>query len=69
MCRLFAYISPTEPCLLSDVLISPPNSLTKQIHDHYLPGLLPHHPENLHDADNLLRARNSLYNLDGFGMV
>lgn len=43
MCRWFAYISPTEPCLLADVLISPPHGLTKQVSSHYLPYLSSHH--------------------------
>jgi glutamine amidotransferase len=37
MCRWFAYISPTEPCLLEDVLVTPKHSLAKQVHEHYLP--------------------------------
>ncbi|KAB8360928.1 hypothetical protein FH972_024660 [Carpinus fangiana] len=70
MCRWFAYISPTEPCLLSDVLITPNNSLSHQVSEHYLPGLLPHGQEHeLDDSkDKLLRARNSLLNMDGMGI-
>lgn len=33
----FAYISPTEPCLLEDVLVTPKHSLANQVHEHYLP--------------------------------
>ena len=69
MCRWFAYISPTEPCLLEDVLITPKNSLSRQVHSHYLPGLIPHDPDKLQDADHLLTARNSLYNIDGLGVA
>ncbi|KAJ9663329.1 hypothetical protein H2198_000846 [Neophaeococcomyces mojaviensis] len=68
MCRWFAYISPTEPCLLEDILITPNHSLVKQVHDHYLPGLIAHHPSDLtHDV--LLQARNSVYNIDGLGVA
>ncbi|KAF4555204.1 Glutamine amidotransferase domain-containing protein [Elsinoe fawcettii] len=42
MCRWIAYISPTEPCLLSDVLITPAHALTKQVSTHYLPYLIHH---------------------------
>lgn len=68
MCRWFAYISPTEPCLLEDVLIRPKNSLVKQVHEHYLPGLVAHHPKDLSD-DALIRARNSVNNIDGLGVA
>ncbi|KAF2501317.1 N-terminal nucleophile aminohydrolase [Lophium mytilinum] len=71
MCRWFAYISPEEPCLLSDVLITPANSISKQCSEHYLPQLLPHGEEKeLDDApDKLLRMRNSLLNMDGLGVA
>ena len=71
MCRWFAYISPTEPCLLSDVLINPANGISKQCSEHYLPGLLPHEKEkDLDDSsDELLRMRNSLLNMDGLGIA
>lgn len=70
MCRWFAYISPEEPCLLSDVLITPANSIAKQCSEHYLPDLLPHGEEtDLEDAkDGLLKMRNSLLNMDGLGI-
>ncbi|GAM83953.1 hypothetical protein ANO11243_019430 [Dothideomycetidae sp. 11243] len=42
MCRWFAYISPDEPCLVSDVLITPPHGLTQQVSSHYLPYLTQH---------------------------
>jgi glutamine amidotransferase len=71
MCRWFAYVSPEEPCLLSDVLITPANSLSKQCSEHYLPGLLPHGDDrNLHDApDKMIRYRNALLNMDGLGIA
>ncbi|KAF2472784.1 N-terminal nucleophile aminohydrolase [Lindgomyces ingoldianus] len=71
MCRWFAYISPIEPCLLSDVLITPANSISKQCSEHYLPGLLPHKKEKEldHSSDALLRMRNSLLNMDGLGVA
>jgi glutamine amidotransferase len=69
MCRWFAYISSTEPCLLEDVLVAPKNSLTHQVHDHYLPQLIAHDPQDLHSADHLTTARNSLYNIDGLGVA
>ncbi|KAF2127624.1 N-terminal nucleophile aminohydrolase [Dothidotthia symphoricarpi CBS 119687] len=71
MCRWFAYISPKEPCLLSDVLITPANSISKQCSEHYLPKLLPHGDDkDLNDAsDELLRIRNSLLNMDGLGVA
>lgn len=62
MCRWFAYISPEEPCLLSDVLIDPANAISKQCSEHYLPQLLPHGEEKELDdvPDQLLRMRNSM---------
>ncbi|CAO2653766.1 Nn.00g031770.m01.CDS01 [Neocucurbitaria sp. VM-36] len=71
MCRWFAYISPTEPCLLSDVLITPANSISKQCSEHYLPKLLPHDKDKDldHTSDELLRMRNSLLNMDGLGLA
>lgn len=71
MCRWFAYISPTEPALLADVLVTPANAITKQCSEHYLPYLLPHGGEHkLEDAkDALLKLRNSLLNMDGLGIA
>lgn len=71
MCRWFAYISPSEPTLLADVLITPANAITKQVSEHYLPDLLPRGEEKeLDDApDELLRMRNSLLNMDGLGVA
>lgn len=69
MCRWFAYISPTEPCLLEDVLITPKNSLVKQVHEHFLPGLIAHNPKDLGSGDQLIRARNSAINIDGLGVT
>ncbi|KIW08774.1 hypothetical protein, variant [Verruconis gallopava] len=70
MCRWFAYISPEEPCLLADVLITPANSISKQCSEHYLPGLLPHGKETdlERTKDQLLKMRNSLLNMDGLGI-
>lgn len=67
MCRWFAYVSEKEHCLLEDVLITPKHSLCQQVHEHFLPGLLPHDPENL-NQDKLIAARNSLFNIDGLGV-
>lgn len=71
MCRWFAYISPIEPCLLSDVLITPANSISKQCSEHYLPKLLPHGEDKEldHTSDELLRMRNALLNMDGLGVA
>jgi glutamine amidotransferase len=71
MCRWFAYVSEEEPCLLSDVLITPSNSISKQVSEHYLPGLLPHdNDRNLHDSPNkMIRWRNALLNMDGLGIA
>jgi glutamine amidotransferase len=71
MCRWFAYMSPEEPCLLSDVLINPANAISKQCSEHYLPKLLPHGDEtDLHDTpDRLVKMRNSLLNMDGLGVA
>ncbi|PVH91851.1 N-terminal nucleophile aminohydrolase [Periconia macrospinosa] len=71
MCRWFAYISPTEPCLLSNVLIDPANSISRQCSKHYLPYLLPHDSDHDLDqhSDPLVRMRNSLLNMDGLGIA
>jgi glutamine amidotransferase len=71
MCRWFAYISPAEPTLLADVLLTPANAITKQCSEHYLPYLLPHGKDkDLRDSkDRLLRIRNSLINMDGVGVA
>lgn len=68
MCRWFAYISATEPCLLEDVLITPKHSLVKQVSDHFLPGLVPQDPNN-YEIDPIVRARNSFVNIDGLGVA
>jgi glutamine amidotransferase len=68
MCRWFAYISATEPCLLEDVLITPKHSLVKQVSEHYLPGLTLQDPHNYY-RDPLVAARNSFVNIDGFGVA
>ena len=68
MCRWFAYLSPTEECLLEDVLITPQHALSKQVHDHYLPKLFSHMPGE-HTTKQEISLRNRLFNVDGFGMV
>ncbi|KAH6671768.1 nucleophile aminohydrolase [Halenospora varia] len=71
MCRWFAYISATEPCLLEDVLVTPAHALSKQVNEHYLPKLLSHdpavHAEYTTEAE--ITTRNRLFNVDGFGMA
>ncbi|KAH0046878.1 N-terminal nucleophile aminohydrolase, partial [Aureobasidium melanogenum] len=67
-CSWFAYISPTEPCLLSDVLITPKHSLTNQVNDHYLPGLIAHLPNKI-TAEHEANARNRVLNADGLGIA
>jgi len=70
MCRWFAYISSTEPCLLEDVLITPAHSLTKQVHEHYLPYLFHHNRASLEfTTKQEIATRNLLFNTDGFGMT
>lgn len=71
MCRWFAFLAPEEPCLVSDVLVTPANSISRQVSKHYLPYLLPHkRDKDLHRSkDALLRARNALLNMDGMGMA
>ena len=61
-------LSPTEPCLLEDVLITPQHALSKQVHDHYLPKLFSHVPGELTTKQEIT-LRNRLQNVDGFGMV
>ena len=88
MCRWFAYISPTEHCLLEDVLVLPvstedmvrckyrrhrpdlpkAHSISKQVHEHYLPKLLSHHPDG-DTTEAEITARNRLFNADGFGVA
>jgi len=71
MCRWFAYVSESEPCLLEDVLVTPAHALSKQVHEHYLPKLLSHdpsvHAEPTTEAE--ITTRNRLFNVDGFGMA
>ncbi|KAH7311060.1 N-terminal nucleophile aminohydrolase [Rhexocercosporidium sp. MPI-PUGE-AT-0058] len=71
MCRWFAYISATEPCLLEDVLVTPAHSLSKQVHEHYLPKLLSHNPSTSAEptTEAEITTRNRLFNVDGFGMA
>ena len=67
MCRWFAYISPTEHCLLEDVLITPKHSLCMQVNQNYLPGLITSHKDSRQDEKEIV-ARNRFLNIDGFGL-
>ena len=70
MCRWFAYISQTERCLLEDVLIDPAHSISKQVHDHYLPKLSDHEPgEDPEATKKEIALRNKLFNADGLGVA
>ncbi|KAF7799392.1 hypothetical protein EIP86_010624 [Pleurotus ostreatoroseus] len=70
MCRWFAYLSNTEPCLLEDVLILPKHSLAKQVHEHYLPGLTHFEPDVDRNAtEKEIALRNRLFNSDGLGVA
>ncbi|KAI1789403.1 N-terminal nucleophile aminohydrolase [Ganoderma leucocontextum] len=66
MCRWFAYMSTSEPCLLEDVLISPDHAIAKQVHDRFLPYLTHYEPDTTPEEMSL---RNSPFNLDGLGVV
>ena len=44
------------------------HSITKQVHDHYLPLLLHHDPANI-TTEQEITARNRLFNIDGFGVA
>jgi len=68
MCRWFAYVSATEECLLEDVLVTPAHALTKQVHEHYLPNLIPHESGQF-TTEREIAVRNRLFNVDGFGVV
>ncbi|EIN05716.1 N-terminal nucleophile aminohydrolase [Punctularia strigosozonata HHB-11173 SS5] len=66
MCRWFAYISNSEPCLLEDVLIRPAHAITKQVHDHYLPYLTHYEPDaDTKATEREIAMRNRLFNTDG----
>jgi len=73
MCRWFAYISPTEHCLLEDVLITPAHALSKQCNDRYLPWLLPWDTEGMKTESEIeiqaVKARNWYFNDDGLGVT
>ncbi|KAF8598180.1 N-terminal nucleophile aminohydrolase [Ceratobasidium sp. AG-I] len=70
MCRWFAYISGSEPCLLEDILCRPDHSIVKQVSDHYLPNLF-HHTDKVHDEAERkdIAARNLFFNSDGTGVA
>jgi len=73
MCRLFAYVG-REAALLEDVLIVPKHAITKQIHDHFLPGLVEtslraEPQEDRLQAKKEADLRNKLFNIDGFGVA
>ncbi|EMD39692.1 hypothetical protein CERSUDRAFT_150345 [Gelatoporia subvermispora B] len=70
MCRWFTYISNSEPQLLADVLIEPAHSLSKQVHDRYLPYLKHYEPDvDPADTKKEISTRNSPYNMDGLGIA
>ncbi|ESK93995.1 hypothetical protein Moror_12889 [Moniliophthora roreri MCA 2997] len=70
MCRWFAYISDSEPCLLDDVLVRPTHSIVKQVEDHYLPGLFVHIDKEADKAQRAdIAARNLYFNGDGTGVA
>lgn len=70
MCRWFAYLSTSEPCLLEDVLILPDHAIAKQVHDRFLPYLFHYEPNVDHKSTKKeMSLRNSPYNLDGLGLV
>ena len=72
MCRWFAYISTTEPCLLEEVLVLPEHALAKQPLERYIPQLIYHNHRGFSDAAAKKREkdlRNSLYNIDGLGIA
>ncbi|KAI8971136.1 N-terminal nucleophile aminohydrolase, partial [Trametes punicea] len=70
MCRWFAYLSATEPCLLEDVLILPDHAISKQVHERYLPYLFHYEPDkDSYSTKKEMSLRNSPYNLDGLGLV
>lgn len=50
------------------MIVSSKHSLTNQVHEHYLPGLVAHHPRDI-SKDHLITARNVIYNIDGVGIV
>ncbi|KIM26776.1 hypothetical protein M408DRAFT_177493 [Serendipita vermifera MAFF 305830] len=72
MCRLFAYIG-HEEALLEDVLVNPAHAIIRQVHDHYLPGLIPHGPEippkDVKAARKQADEQNKFFNIDGFGVA
>ncbi len=68
MCRWFAYISPTEECLLEDVLVTPNHSLCKQVNANFLPGLESSHPDE-RQGELEMATRNRYLNVDGFGVA
>ncbi|KAJ7865618.1 N-terminal nucleophile aminohydrolase [Mycena olivaceomarginata] len=70
MCRWFAYISATEPALLEDILIVPAHSLSKQVHEHYLPHLAHFEPgADVQATKREIDLRNRYFNADGFGVA
>ncbi|KAL7279736.1 hypothetical protein ACG7TL_006143 [Trametes sanguinea] len=70
MCRWFAYLSATEPCLLEDVLILPDHAIAKQVHERYLPYLFHYEPDKDKESTKKeVSLRNSPFNLDGLGLM
>src|ERR1700761_5660228 len=73
MCRWFAYISSTEECLLEDVLVLPDHAISKQVDDHWLPGLWPWETATTDDDNEEglqnVKDRNFMNNSDGLGIA
>ena len=70
MCRWFAYISSKEDVLLDDVLILPDHSISKQVHDHYLPYLVEYESEgDPISTEEEITLRNRFFNADGLGVA
>src|ERR1700761_2707381 len=65
MCRWFAYISKTEPCLLEDVLILPDHAISKQVDDHFIPNLRVDPSE----TEEMIMDKNFNNNTDGLGIA
>jgi len=73
MGRLVAYISPVEPILLSDILITPYHAVCKQIADKYPHYILPHYDQYpigtpVNPVARLMGIRNAVLSKDGIGV-
>lgn len=64
------YVSSTLPSSslphLHLLISTKAHALSKQIHDHYLPKLISHDPNNI-TSQHEITVRNRLFNVDGFG--